>query len=391
MFSVLQVVPIFEFKLLKILYIRLKINTMPLFLDLHDLPEGITAAHVAEMHQADLDLEHKYNCRGLTYWCDEIRKTAFCLIEAPDQQALIDLHENAHGAIPTRIIEVNDTIVESFLGRIEDPEKSKKLKLNIVNEPAFRTLLVVKIKHKTLRATDRNILNAAIRGYTSSITAFTTQHNGRLVKKNSNTFLMAFDAVTDAIHCGLKIQESYHPVITPDLEFKIGICAGIPVTDKAGIFEDTIKTSDYLSDIIKGDFSISADVKDLYEGENQNKPITEHKTINVLNTNDEVFMMELMTYTEKIWTQTSINVYDFEENLGFSKSKLYRTMMNLVGKSPNMFLRDYRLNKALELLEKQNCNISEIAYQTGFSSPAYFSKCFHKKYGILPSNFITNK
>jgi len=61
--------------------------------------------------------------------------------------------------------------------------------------------------------------------------------------------------------------------------------------------------------------------------------------------------------------------------------------MNLVGKSPNMFLRDYRLKKALELLEKHRRNISEIAYETGFSSPAYFSKCFHKKYGILPSNF----
>lgn len=39
---------------------------MLLFLDLYDLPDGVTAAHVAEMHQADLDIEHKYNCRGLT-------------------------------------------------------------------------------------------------------------------------------------------------------------------------------------------------------------------------------------------------------------------------------------------------------------------------------------
>ena len=44
---------------------------MPLFMDLHELPDGVTAAHVAEMHQADLAIEHKFNCRGLTYWCDE--------------------------------------------------------------------------------------------------------------------------------------------------------------------------------------------------------------------------------------------------------------------------------------------------------------------------------
>ncbi len=364
---------------------------MPLFLDLHELPEGITSAHVAEMHQADLDTEHKYNCRGLTYWCDEKRKTAFCLIEAPNKQALIDLHENAHGAIPTRIIEVNDTIVESFLGRIEDPEKSKNLSLNIINDPAFRTLMVIKLKSKTLRTTEINTLKAAIRGYTTSIKTLTSQYNGRLVKHEANAFLMSFDAVTDAIHCGIKIKESHSDAFTPDLEFKIGISAGTPVTDKDGIFEDTIKTADYLSDVAKGGFSITAVVKDLFEGENQNKPLTKSIVITILNTSDEDFMTLLMTYTEKIWSQTTTSVGDFEENLGYSKSKLYRTMMNLVGKSPNMFLRDYRLNKALELLEKQNCNISEIAYQTGFSSPAYFSKCFHEKYGILPSNFISNK
>jgi len=61
---------------------------MPIFMDFHDLPEGISAKHVAEMHQADLKIEHKYNCRGLTYWCDEKRQTAFCLIDAPNNRLL---------------------------------------------------------------------------------------------------------------------------------------------------------------------------------------------------------------------------------------------------------------------------------------------------------------
>jgi len=362
---------------------------MPLFLDLHNLPDGVTAAHVAEMHKADLDIEHEYNCRGLTYWCDEKRKTAFCLIEAPSKEALIELHENAHGAVPTRIIEVNDTIVESFLGRIEDPEKAKNIRLNIINDPAFRTLMVVKIKRKFFRNYEISILKAALRGYITAIKNITAQFNGRVVKQEANTFLISFNSVTNAVQCGIKIKNVHHKVITPDLEFKIGISAGIPVTEKDGIFEDTIKNSYYLSDIAKGSFSISTDVKDLYEGENQNKPISKEDAITVLNTKQEEFMTQLMAYTESIWSQTTVGVNDFEENLGYSKSKLYRTMMDLVGKSPNMFLRDYRLTKALELLEKQNETISEVAYQTGFSSPAYFSKCFFKKYGILPSNFKT--
>ncbi|AFL82126.1 DNA-binding domain-containing protein, AraC-type [Aequorivita sublithincola DSM 14238] len=360
---------------------------MPLFMDFHDLPEGLTAKHVAEMHQADLDIEHKYNCRGLTYWCDEKRQTAFCLIDAPDKQAVIDLHQNSHGAIPQRIIEVNDTIVESFLGRIEDPEKSKNTSLNIINDPAFRTIMVVKIKNKTLRESQTNTLKAAIRGYTTSINTLTSQYNGRVVKQEAKTFLMSFKSITDAMNCGIKIQESHNCVITPDLAFKIGISAGIPVTEKEGIFEDTIKTSDYLCDIAKADITITTAVKDLYEGENQNKPLAESKIIRVLSSTEEEFITQLMDYTEKIWSNPETGVNNFEANLGYSKSKLYRTMMNLVSKSPNTFLREYRLNKALEILEKQNSNISEIAYQAGFSSPAYFSKCFYKKYGILPSNF----
>ena len=359
---------------------------MPLFLDLHELPNGVTAAHVAEMHQADLDIEHEYNCRGLTYWCDEIRKTAFCLIEAPNKEALIALHENAHGAVPTRIIEVNDTIVESFLGRIEDPEKSNNTSLNIVNDPAFRTVIVVKMKHLRLRTSDTNTLKAAIRGYTTAIKTLIEKYSGGLVRHEGNSFLISFASVSNAIHCAKEIRNIHNKVVTPDLEFKIGISAGIPVTEKDDIFEDTINTSAYLCDIAKGDFSITMAVKDLYECENQNKPIAD-KAINIYSAKEEEFLHQLMEYINKIWTHSATTVHDFEENLGLSKSKLYRTMIELVGKSPNIFLRDYRMNKALQLLKTQEFNVSEVAYQTGFSSPAYFSKCFHTNYGILPSAY----
>jgi AraC-like DNA-binding protein len=63
-------------------------------------------------------------------------------------------------------------------------------------------------------------------------------------------------------------------------------------------------------------------------------------------------------------------------------------MILLTGKSPNTFLKEYRLNEALHLLDKNANNISAIAFDTGFSSPSYFSKCFQKKYGCLPSDYL---
>ncbi|MFK7781466.1 nickel-binding protein [Psychroserpens sp.] len=364
---------------------------MPIYMDFHDLPDGVTAAHVAEMHQADLKIEHKYNCRGLTYWCDERRQTAFCLIEAPNKQAIIDLHEKAHGAVPQRIIEVNDTIVESFLGRIVDPEKSQNTKLNIINDPAFKTLMVFNIKKKSLRKDGYETLSAAVRGYNKSITNIISKQKGRIVKEKSNTYLMSFDSVTNAIKSAIEIKEIHNCVITPDLQFQIGISAGIPVTNKKNIFEDTIKNASYLSHISNGKVTITKEVKDLYESENRQIEIDSSNQFNVFNSQEQEFVMQLIEYTEKVWSHSNINVTDFYKNLGYSKSKLYRTMMSLIGMSPNSFLKNYRLNKAIELLDKQESNISEIAYQTGFSSPTYFSKCFQNTYGILPSNYIKLK
>ena len=355
-------------------------------MDLHELPNGITAKDIAEMHQADLKIEHKYNCRGLTYWCDERRQTAFCLMEAPNKQAVIELHQKAHGAIPQQILEVNEDIVESFLGRIEDPKKSQNTKLNIINDSAFRTLMVINIKKHVLKTENIETLHAAIRGYNKSIINIVNSQNGRVVKQESNSFLISFTCVTNAVESAIKIQELYDCVITPDLKFKIGISAGIPVTENDSIFEYTIKEANYLSYIIKGKTILSPEVKDLYEIENQNNPININGVIALNNTEME-FIIRLYEYTENVWASSNTNAIDYNKSLGLSKSKLYRTIMPILGKSPNNFLKEYRLNKALELLDRQTLNISEIAYKTGFSSPTYFSKCFYEKYGILPSKY----
>ena len=356
-------------------------------MDFHELPDGVTAKHVAEMHQADLKIEHKYNCRGLTYWCDEKRQTAFCLIVAPNKQSIVALHEKAHGAVPQRIIEVNDTIVESFLGRIEDPEKSQNTTLNIINDPAFRTIMYINLKKAVLRTTEINTLNTAVCGYNKSIVYYTNSHNGRIVKQEANTFLISFDNVTNAVVCAKKIQKTYNCIITPDLEFRIGISAGVPVTEKDSIFEDTIKVAERLSNHIKGKIVVTSEVKDLYESENLNNSI-DSTIVRTINSKNEIFLNSLVDFTEKEWNNPTLTADDYCKNLGFSKSQLYRKMIANTGQSPNTFLKHYRLGKALNLLDKQEDNISEIAFKTGFNSPAYFSKCFQETYGVLPSVYF---
>ena len=101
-----------------------------------------------------------------------------------------------------------------------------------------------------------------------------------------------------------------------------------------------------------------------------------------------------MEFIEKEWQNAELKVDDFEKNLGVSKSKLYRKMIQLTGKSPNTFLLNYRLQKSLHQLQNQKTNISEVAFDSGFNSPSYFAKCFEKNtelcHRTLTSQIIRN-
>ena len=70
--------------------------------------------------------------------------------------------------------------------------------------------------------------------------------------------------------------------------------------------------------------------------------------------------------------------------------QLYRKVKALTGRSPVELLRTARLQRARQMLLTTDKNISEIAYEVGFSAPSYFTKCFRDEFGISPSE-LTNK
>lgn len=80
---------------------------MPLFMDIHEqLPEGTTAQDVAGAHEADVSIQDKYGVSYRRYWVDEESGKAFCLVEAPDADAAINVHREAHGLVADKIFEV---------------------------------------------------------------------------------------------------------------------------------------------------------------------------------------------------------------------------------------------------------------------------------------------
>ena len=80
---------------------------MPLFMDVHTV-SGATAQAVAGAHEKDLQVQPQYGVKYLKYWLDEGTGKIFCLAEAPDKEAAIRVHREAHGLVADEIYEVKE-------------------------------------------------------------------------------------------------------------------------------------------------------------------------------------------------------------------------------------------------------------------------------------------
>lgn len=81
---------------------------MPFFIDVHEHVEGLTADAVAQAHEADLQTQGKYDVEYQRYWFDEGTGKVFCLVQAPNKEAAIAVHREAHGLVADSLTEVRE-------------------------------------------------------------------------------------------------------------------------------------------------------------------------------------------------------------------------------------------------------------------------------------------
>ena len=81
---------------------------MPLFMDVHNHIPGLTKDAVDGAHQKDLETQGKHDVKYLQYWYNEKTGQVFCLVEAPDKEAAIAVHREAHGLVADSIFEVKE-------------------------------------------------------------------------------------------------------------------------------------------------------------------------------------------------------------------------------------------------------------------------------------------
>ncbi|MGB5665968.1 MAG: helix-turn-helix domain-containing protein [Maribacter sp.] len=98
----------------------------------------------------------------------------------------------------------------------------------------------------------------------------------------------------------------------------------------------------------------------------------------------QVFIKKLTDILEVNMDNEHFGVRKLADSLGVSRSKLHRKLHEFYGKSASRYIREFRLQKAMVMLQNNVATVSEIAYRVGFASPTYFNTCFHNYYGYPP-------
>ncbi|AVA25981.1 nickel-binding protein [Rhizobium sp. LEGMi198b] len=217
---------------------------MAIFMDRHDLA-GVTAADIAEAHRKDLDIQDQYGVKFLTYWFDERRGTAFCLMDAPDMETAQCVHREAHGFIAAEVVEVALSAVEAFLGRIHDPEPASG-QSSVAMDAAHRAILftdIVGSTEMTSRLGDR-MATELVRAHDAIVRRCLARSSGREVKHTGDGIMATFVSTTAAVDCAIAIQQEFELYNQGNLEplhIRIGLDCGEPVEDSNDLFGSTVQ------------------------------------------------------------------------------------------------------------------------------------------------------
>jgi class 3 adenylate cyclase len=210
---------------------------MPLYLDWHELGEGVTAEDVALAHLRDLEVQSRYGATYLSYWLDLDRHSGFCLVDAPSKEAPEAVHREAHGLVANRIIEVDRDQINTLIGAIPHARPGEPYV-----ETAFRAILFTDLEGSTAltqRLGDATAMRL-LRRHDDIVRTAVKTFQGSEVKHTGDGIMASFGSVFRAVECAITIQRELaeHNATHPEesLAIRIGIAAGEPITESGDLF-----------------------------------------------------------------------------------------------------------------------------------------------------------
>ncbi|MBT3996400.1 MAG: DUF4242 domain-containing protein [Chloroflexi bacterium] len=237
---------------------------MPLFLDRH-YTKGVSEQDIVEAHELDLKLQDKHDANFLTYWYDEGRQTTFCLVSAPNAETITTIHSESHGQIPNEVMEVDQTEVLSFMGRIADIPSKDTARIAPVDR-AMKTIMFTDLVGYTSmmsRLGDDRAFKL-LREHNTVVRDALTRFGGREVKHTGDGVMASFDVADQAVKAAIQIRSGI-PAIAVDetderLSIRIGLTSGEPLEEHGDLFGSVVNLASRLCDLAEsGEILVSED------------------------------------------------------------------------------------------------------------------------------------
>jgi len=202
---------------------------MPLYMDRHDVP-GATPESTAKNHVADLEIAGQFGVEFLSYWHDPARGVVICFARAAEAEAVERVHQASHGDVPGEIIEVSESDVVRFLGKVHDPVDASEV------SSAFRTICFTDLVGSTelLDRLGQSEYMVLLTEHDLIVRGCLLTWHGREVKHTGDGFLVVFDDVDKALGWSLDVRESFQE--RSDLDVRLGMAAGEPVDHDNDLF-----------------------------------------------------------------------------------------------------------------------------------------------------------
>jgi len=222
---------------------------MPLYMDIHEVPGGVSAADVAKAHAEDVKIEDKYGVHYHKYWVNEKAGKIFCLCHAPNAEAAIQVHREAHGMVADKVIEIQPELAEGFLGGVEVNEAGAALVPGASNErdPGIRTVLFTDIVDSTTltQSLGDDAALAMLGVHDTIVRNALSASGGREVKHTGDGIMASFVSAAGAVRCAIQIQRELgkHAKANPErlLKVRVGAAAGEPVEQHNDLFGSTVQ------------------------------------------------------------------------------------------------------------------------------------------------------
>jgi class 3 adenylate cyclase len=239
-----------------------------MYLDRH---EGLTISpeELAAAHQADLAEQDELNVQYHTYWFDQDRGTVFCLAEGPSAEAVEQVHQRAHGAMASSIIEIDPNApLNQFMGPMPAFPPG-----TAYTESALRAIVFTDVRGsvaQTYELGDDGHLHV-LREHNVIVRAALEEHGGREVKHTGDGIMASFTSVAHSVAFAVEVQQRLaerNAAAEVPLHVGIGISAGEPVTDDDGdLFGAAVQLAARLCGVAEpGDITVSIAVRELCMG-----------------------------------------------------------------------------------------------------------------------------